>query len=107
MFTTQEMQRSFDQKNVEMLQEAMGRLHPEVCLLSRFGLKLVTSCKYKTDLWKSNLPPTCLCSSLLLQEGKYYLKMCIDSGLWVPEADEGDDEEKDEDEEEEDGQENY
>lgn len=32
--TTQELQQSFDQKNVQMLQEAMGRLHPEVRLLS-------------------------------------------------------------------------
>lgn len=36
-----------------------------------------------------------------LQEGKYYLRRCIDSGLWVPESGEGDDaEEEDEDEEE-------
>ncbi|XP_075869543.1 hsp90 co-chaperone Cdc37-like isoform X1 [Nelusetta ayraudi] len=60
-----ELQNSFDEKNVQMLQEAMGRLHPE--------------------------------------EGKYYLKLCIDSGLWVPESDEGDEEEEEEDEE--DGQE--
>lgn len=34
-----------------------------------------------------------------LQEGKYHLKRCIDSGLWVPESGEGDDEE--------DGEEDY
>lgn len=33
MFTIQEIQRSFDEKNVQMLQEAMSRLHPEVRLL--------------------------------------------------------------------------
>lgn len=42
---------------------------------------------------------TSLCFSL--QEGKYYLRRCIDSGLWVPESGEGDEaEEEDEDEEE-------
>ncbi|XP_041642253.1 hsp90 co-chaperone Cdc37 isoform X2 [Cheilinus undulatus] len=57
-----EIQRSFDEKNIQMLQEAIGKLDPV--------------------------------------EGKYHLKRCIDSGLWVPESGEG--EEEDEDEEEED-----
>lgn len=34
------------------------------------------------------------------QEGKYYLRRCIDSGLWVPESGEADDKEGDEEEEE-------
>ncbi|KAK2817330.1 hypothetical protein Q5P01_025521 [Channa striata] len=53
-----EIQRSFDEKNIQMLQEAMNNLDPE--------------------------------------EGKYYLKMCIDSGLWVPDSGEGCDEEDEE-----------
>ncbi len=39
-----------------------------------------------------------------LQEGKYHLRRCIDSGLWVPhsgEDDDDDDEEKEEEEEDE------
>ncbi|CAB1454993.1 unnamed protein product [Pleuronectes platessa] len=43
----EDIQRSFDEKNMQMLQQAMNKLHPE--------------------------------------EGKYHLKRCIDSGLWVPE----------------------
>lgn len=34
-------------------------------------------------------------------EGKYHLRRCIDSGLWVPDSGEGDDDDKEEDEEEE------
>ncbi|XP_028260914.1 hsp90 co-chaperone Cdc37-like [Parambassis ranga] len=49
-----EIQRSFDEKNIQMLQEAMNKLDVE--------------------------------------EGKYHLKRCIDSGLWVPESGEGEDE---------------
>ncbi|XP_040001520.1 hsp90 co-chaperone Cdc37 isoform X2 [Xiphias gladius] len=60
-----EIQRSFDEKNIQMLQEAINKLDPE--------------------------------------EGKYHLKRCIDSGLWVPDSGEGDDEEDEEDEEEEEG----
>ncbi|XP_054634313.1 hsp90 co-chaperone Cdc37-like [Dunckerocampus dactyliophorus] len=48
-----DMQRSFDEKNIGMLHEAISKLHPD--------------------------------------EGKYHLARCVDSGLWVPEA--GDDEE--------------
>ncbi|XP_041839204.1 hsp90 co-chaperone Cdc37 isoform X2 [Melanotaenia boesemani] len=51
-----EIQRSFDEKNMQMLQEAMDKLDPE--------------------------------------EGRYHLKRCIDSGLWVPDSGEGDDEEE-------------
>ncbi|KAG7222571.1 hypothetical protein INR49_016168 [Caranx melampygus] len=63
-----EIQRSFDEKNIQMLQEAFNKLHPE--------------------------------------EGKYHLKRCIDSGLWVPDSGEGDDDDEDDnedDEEEEEG----
>ncbi|XP_077574722.1 hsp90 co-chaperone Cdc37-like isoform X2 [Stigmatopora nigra] len=42
-----DMQRSFQEKNVEMLREAVAKLHPD--------------------------------------EGKYHLARCVDSGLWVPE----------------------
>uniref|UniRef100_A0A665T8Z2 Hsp90 co-chaperone Cdc37 n=1 Tax=Echeneis naucrates TaxID=173247 RepID=A0A665T8Z2_ECHNA len=56
-----EIQRSFDEKNIQMLQEAISKLHPE--------------------------------------EGKYHLKRCVDSGLWVPDSgevgEEDDDEEDD------------
>ncbi|XP_035492246.1 hsp90 co-chaperone Cdc37-like isoform X2 [Scophthalmus maximus] len=55
-----EIQRSFDEKNIQMLYEAMDKLHPE--------------------------------------EGKYHLKRCIDSGLWVPDSGEGDEEEDEKDE---------
>ncbi|XP_029283556.1 hsp90 co-chaperone Cdc37-like isoform X3 [Cottoperca gobio] len=55
-----EIQKSFDEKNIEMLQEAISKLD--------------------------------------LEEGKYHLSRCIDSGLWVPESGEGDDEEDDEEE---------
>ncbi|RVE75926.1 hypothetical protein OJAV_G00003590 [Oryzias javanicus] len=51
-----EIQRSFDEKNIQMLQEAMNRMDPE--------------------------------------EGRYHMKRCIDSGLWVPEARESDEEEE-------------
>ncbi|XP_013871300.1 hsp90 co-chaperone Cdc37 [Austrofundulus limnaeus] len=51
----QEMKRSFEEKNLEMLQEAMNKLDPE--------------------------------------EGKYHLKRCVDSGLWVPDSGECEDEE--------------
>ncbi|XP_012736701.2 hsp90 co-chaperone Cdc37 isoform X1 [Fundulus heteroclitus] len=50
-----EMQRSFDEKNIEMLQDVMDKLDPE--------------------------------------EGRYHLKRCIDSGLWVPDLQEGEDDE--------------
>ncbi|XP_035027106.2 hsp90 co-chaperone Cdc37 isoform X2 [Hippoglossus stenolepis] len=60
----EEIQRSFDEKNIQMLQQAMSKLHPE--------------------------------------EGKYHLKRCIDSGLWVPESGEGDEEDDEEEEDEED-----
>ncbi|CAG5928751.1 unnamed protein product [Menidia menidia] len=52
-----ELQRSFDEKNVQLLHEAMNKLDP--------------------------------------QEGKYHLRRCIDSGLWVPEGDYKEDEEDD------------
>ncbi|KAM4584716.1 hsp90 co-chaperone Cdc37-like isoform 1-T1 [Odontesthes bonariensis] len=52
-----ELQRSFDEKSVQMMQEAMSKLDPE--------------------------------------EGKYHLMRCIDSGLWVPDSGEGEDEEED------------
>ncbi|XP_030592920.1 hsp90 co-chaperone Cdc37-like isoform X2 [Archocentrus centrarchus] len=58
----EELQRSFDEKNIEMLQRAMNKLDPE--------------------------------------EGKYHLKRCIDSGLWVPDSGGGDDEDEAEDEDE-------
>ncbi|XP_024115636.1 hsp90 co-chaperone Cdc37 [Oryzias melastigma] len=54
-----EMQRSFDEKNIQMLQEAMNRMDPE--------------------------------------EGRYHMRRCIDSGLWVPEARESEDEEEEDD----------
>ncbi|KAM4595802.1 hsp90 co-chaperone Cdc37-like isoform 1-T1 [Fundulus diaphanus] len=50
-----EMQKSFDEKNIEMLQDVMDKLDPE--------------------------------------EGRYHLKRCIDSGLWVPDLQEGEDDE--------------
>uniref|UniRef100_A0A3Q1ENC6 Hsp90 co-chaperone Cdc37 n=1 Tax=Acanthochromis polyacanthus TaxID=80966 RepID=A0A3Q1ENC6_9TELE len=58
-----EIQRSFDEKNIQMLQEAMNKLD--------------------------------------FEEGKYHLKRCIDSGLWVPDSGEGDDDEEGDDEEDE------
>ncbi|XP_070837932.1 hsp90 co-chaperone Cdc37 isoform X1 [Chaetodon trifascialis] len=58
-----EIQKSFDEKNVQMLREAINRLDPE--------------------------------------EGKYHLRRCIDSGLWVPDSGEGDDEEESDEEDEE------
>uniref|UniRef100_A0A8C4NXD2 Hsp90 co-chaperone Cdc37 n=1 Tax=Dicentrarchus labrax TaxID=13489 RepID=A0A8C4NXD2_DICLA len=56
-----DLQKSFDEKNIQMLQEAINKLDPE--------------------------------------EGKYYLRMCIDSGLWVPDSEEDKDDDEDEDEE--------
>ncbi|KAM9363760.1 hsp90 co-chaperone Cdc37-like [Symphorus nematophorus] len=56
-----EIQRSFDEKNIQMLQEAMEKLDTE--------------------------------------EGKYHLRRCIDSGLWVPDQEEDDDEDEEEEEE--------
>ncbi|KAM6939480.1 hsp90 co-chaperone Cdc37-like [Xenentodon cancila] len=53
-----ELQRGFDEKNIQMLQEAMNKLDPE--------------------------------------EGRYHLKRCVDSGLWVPDKGEDEDEEDDE-----------
>lgn len=68
------MQQSFDVKNAEMLQEAMNRLHPEVrCLW------LII-----TGLGQNH--PRLMC----LQEAKYHLRRCVDSGLWVPESGEDD-----------------
>lgn len=32
-FVSQEIQKSFDEKNVQMLQEAMNKLHPEVSVV--------------------------------------------------------------------------
>ncbi|XP_044043986.1 hsp90 co-chaperone Cdc37 isoform X1 [Siniperca chuatsi] len=58
-----EIQKSFDEKNIQMLQEAINKLDPE--------------------------------------EGKYHLRRCIDSGLWVPESGEGDDGKEEEEENEE------
>ncbi|XP_035516417.1 hsp90 co-chaperone Cdc37-like, partial [Morone saxatilis] len=54
-----EIQKSFDEKNIQMLQEAINKLDPE--------------------------------------EGKYYLRMCIDSGLWVPDSEEAADDDDDDD----------
>ncbi|XP_015259895.1 PREDICTED: hsp90 co-chaperone Cdc37-like [Cyprinodon variegatus] len=51
-----EMQRCFDEKNIEMLQDLMDKLGPE--------------------------------------EGGYHLKRCIDSGLWVPDLPEEEDEDE-------------
>uniref|UniRef100_UPI0037E803C5 hsp90 co-chaperone Cdc37-like n=1 Tax=Semicossyphus pulcher TaxID=241346 RepID=UPI0037E803C5 len=55
-----EIQKSFDEKNIQMLQEAINKFDPV--------------------------------------EGKYHLSRCIDSGLWVPESGEGDDEDDEEEE---------
>uniref|UniRef100_A0A3B4FHB9 Hsp90 co-chaperone Cdc37 n=3 Tax=Pundamilia nyererei TaxID=303518 RepID=A0A3B4FHB9_9CICH len=57
-----EVKRSFHEKNIQMLQEAMSKLDPE--------------------------------------EGKYHLKRCIDSGLWVPDSRGDEDGEEDGDQEE-------
>ncbi|TDH15790.1 hypothetical protein EPR50_G00012640 [Perca flavescens] len=57
------MQKSFDEKNIQMLQEAIRKLD--------------------------------------LEEGKYHLRRCIASGLWVPESGESDDEKEDYEEDEE------
>ncbi|KAM7419680.1 hypothetical protein PAMA_016660 [Pampus argenteus] len=51
-----EMQKSFDEKNIQLLHDVIDKLDPE--------------------------------------EGKYHLMRCIDSGLWVPDSGEGDDEEE-------------
>ncbi|XP_075947710.1 hsp90 co-chaperone Cdc37-like isoform X3 [Anarhichas minor] len=59
-----EIQKSFDEKNIRMLQEAINKLD--------------------------------------LDEGKYHLKRCIDSGLWVPDSLEGDGDEEEEADEEDD-----
>ncbi|XP_074554012.1 hsp90 co-chaperone Cdc37-like isoform X2 [Halichoeres trimaculatus] len=55
-----EMQKSFDEKNIQTLQEAISKLDP--------------------------------------LEGKYHLLRCIDSGLWVPESGEADDDDDADDE---------
>ncbi|XP_033949333.1 hsp90 co-chaperone Cdc37 isoform X1 [Pseudochaenichthys georgianus] len=59
-----EVQKGFDEENIQLLQEAMGKLGVE--------------------------------------EGKYHLRRCIDSGLWVPQSGDSDDEEDGEEEDEED-----
>uniref|UniRef100_A0A4W6BQY3 Hsp90 co-chaperone Cdc37 n=1 Tax=Lates calcarifer TaxID=8187 RepID=A0A4W6BQY3_LATCA len=56
-----EIQRSFDEKNIQMLQEAINKLD--------------------------------------LEEGRYHLRRCIDSGLWVPDSGEGDEEDEEDEEE--------
>ncbi|KAF3852597.1 hypothetical protein F7725_005952 [Dissostichus mawsoni] len=58
-----EVQKGFDEKNIQLLQEAMSKLG--------------------------------------LEEGKYHLRRCIDSGLWVPQSGDSDDEEEDGEEEDE------
>ncbi|XP_053184238.1 hsp90 co-chaperone Cdc37-like [Scomber japonicus] len=58
-----EMQRSFDEKNIQMLHDIINKMD--------------------------------------IEEGKYHLKRCIDSGLWVPDSGEGDDEEENYEEDEE------
>ncbi|XP_026214899.1 hsp90 co-chaperone Cdc37 isoform X2 [Anabas testudineus] len=59
-----ELQRSFDEKNIQMLQEAISTLDPE--------------------------------------EGKFHLKRCIDSGLWVPDSGESDGDDDDDDDDDDD-----
>ncbi|XP_068444965.1 hsp90 co-chaperone Cdc37 isoform X2 [Clinocottus analis] len=58
-----EVQKGFDEKNLQMLQEAINKLD--------------------------------------LEEGKYHLRRCIESGLWVPDSGEEEGKEEDEEEEEE------
>lgn len=71
------MQKCFDTKNAEMLQEVMNRLHPEVSV-------------FLADLyWPGTKPAPFMC----VQEAKFHLRRCVDSGLWVPES--GGDEETD------------
>ncbi|XP_059189548.1 hsp90 co-chaperone Cdc37 isoform X2 [Centropristis striata] len=53
-----DLQKSFDEKNLQMLQEGLSKLD--------------------------------------LEEGNYHLRRCIDSGLWVPDAVEGDNEDDEE-----------
>ncbi|XP_010781111.1 hsp90 co-chaperone Cdc37-like [Notothenia coriiceps] len=59
-----EVQKGFDEKNIQLLQEAMSKLGVE--------------------------------------EGKYHLRRCIDSGLWIPQSGDSDDEEEDGEDEEDD-----
>ncbi|KAM7009332.1 hsp90 co-chaperone Cdc37-like [Tautogolabrus adspersus] len=59
-----EIQRSFDEKNIQMLQDAINKLDPV--------------------------------------EGKYHLTRCIESGLWVPESEQGDDQDEEDEEDDED-----
>ncbi|KAJ4944122.1 hypothetical protein JOQ06_012667 [Pogonophryne albipinna] len=54
-----EVQKGFDEKNIQLLQEAMSKLGVE--------------------------------------EGKYHLRRCIDSGLWVPQSGDSDDEDEEDD----------
>ncbi|KAL3066477.1 hypothetical protein OYC64_016435 [Pagothenia borchgrevinki] len=56
-----ELQKGFDEKNIQLLQEAMSKLG--------------------------------------LEEGKYHLRRCIDSGLWVPQSGDSDEDGEEEDEE--------
>lgn len=67
------MQKSFDDKNVEMLQEVMSRLPPEASVYLLMITVGLAKKKKKRRLF------TCA------QEAKYHFRRCVDSGLWVPE----------------------
>lgn len=60
-----------------MLQEAMSKLDPEVSV----GL-----CQKQLSFPIMRVSSTGVIVFFLSQEGKYHLKRCIDSGLWVPES---------------------
>lgn len=93
-----------------MLQEAISRMDLEVSVfVTEPRPKIVTIIVLIVIVNKSNIKKArrhkynCyfilfICFSL--QEGKYHMRRCIDSGLWVPETGEGDDEEEEDEEEE-------
>lgn len=92
-----------------MLQEAISRLDPEVSVfVTGPRPEIVRSLTNQEVLnWHQNksVGSFILCLELVspcffLQEGKYHLRRCIDSGLWVPDSGEGDDEKEDDEEDE-------
>uniref|UniRef100_A0A4W5RK21 Cdc37 C-terminal domain-containing protein n=1 Tax=Hucho hucho TaxID=62062 RepID=A0A4W5RK21_9TELE len=83
----EEMKKCFDDKDISILQEAISKMDPMVSV-SCLSLSLALS-----------LTLTCVCCGVL-QEAKVHMKRCIDSGLWVPNANTDNEEDKEDEEEE-------
>lgn len=98
----QEMQKCFDDKDIQMLQDVISKMDPTVsCFPLAFFLDLHMFCFiYKLNKLFDVINVIAIFSYYYYfffpQEAKAHMKRCVDSGLWVPNSKTDEGEEKEE-----------